>query len=479
MSPGLDPQPPAPVAQAAPVDASPAPDRALERMRFALRLQGVVCEQPTLALAAHALAVEVARAYSADRVSIGLRRGGSTRLLASSAEPDPVAGAARVRALEQAMDESIDQASLITVPPPAGSPPRITALHAQYQRIAGGCLCSAPLVDTHHVIGALTLEFPATDRPPGGIEALADTLAAVAPVLALRRAAEAHGIERLRLRWARRASEPGRRRLWGAGIGLAVVALAVVPVADRVGAPARVEGEVQRALVSPVDGFLGAVHARPGDAVRAGQVLAELSREDLELERDRWSASLAQHESAYRNALARGERAQYATSQARAAEAQAELARIEAQISRSQLVAPFDGVLIRGDLTQSLGAPVRRGETLMTVAPVDRYRVIAEVDEHDIARLALGARGTLVLTALPDERIPVIVNRMPPAATSRDGRTFYEAETMPGDAPPALRPGLQGQIRFDGERAPLALAAGRRLLHWARLRLWSLGAWLA
>ena len=154
------------------------------------------------------------------------------------------------------------------------------------------------------------------------------------------------------------------------------------------------------------------------------------------------------------------------------------LDRVEAQIARSRLVAPFDGVLIRGDLSQSLGAPVRRGEVLLTVAPEGRHRVIAEIDERDIGRLPGDAQGTLVLTALPSQRFAVTVQRRSPVATSRDGRTFYEVEAAPADgAQASMRPGLQGQVRFDAGRSALAIAWGRWLIDWIRLRLWSAGTW--
>lgn len=448
--------------------------------REALRLQAVMHAHADLATAADALVGELARTFRAERVSIGLRARGSTRLLAASGELERVQVSGRQRALEHAMDEAIDQAAIVRWPVEPGDPPRIGALHAQYARLTQSRVTTVPLIDGERVIGALTVEHPPGEvHDPATMRDAADLTAPLGPLIELRRLAEANGLARWRLLEARRAPVQRRRRAvsWAAGAG--VLLLACFPVSDRVGAPVRVEGEVQRLLVSPVDGFIGAVHARPGDAIRAGQVIAELAREELDLELDRWAAAVAQHENAYRNALVRGERAQYAASLARAAEAQAELARVQAQIERTRLVAPFDGLLIRGDLSQSLGGPVRRGEALLTVAPAGRHRVIAEIDEKDIERLRPGTTGTVVLSALPDRAFAVRVQRLSPSATSREGRTFYEVEANPDAEPLSLRPGLQGQVRFDGGRSPLAIALGRRVFDWMRLQLWSVGAWLS
>lgn len=446
--------------------------------RFALRLQALMHAHPDLAAAADAVAGELARALGAERVSIGLRDRGMVRLLAASAEAERQPGSGRARALEHAMDEAIDQACAIHWPARTEDPPRITALHGQYARLTQSRLVTVPLVDGSHVVGAVTFEYPMASTPPDSVHDAADFLAPVGPLFALRQIAEAGYFKQRRLKAARAAPDQLRRR-WTAWLVAALCLLgAVIPVADRIGAPVRVEGELQRVLVAPVDGYIGAVHVRPGDAVREGQVLAELARDDLLLERDRWVAALAQHENAYRDALARGERLLYAAAIARASEAAAELERVQAQLARSQLVAPFDGLLIRGDLTQSIGAPVRRGEILLTVSPQGRHRVIAEIEEQDIERVRQGSSGVVVLAALPDLRIQVFVKRIFPAAISRDGRTFYDVETSPATGLDALRPGLMGQVRFEGGRGPLALVLGRRLLDWTRLQLWSVGAWL-
>ncbi|MFN7750761.1 MAG: efflux RND transporter periplasmic adaptor subunit [Pseudomonadota bacterium] len=461
--------------------AAPVPEeaaRSINPLELALHLQALFHGQPDLALGAAAIASELARTYGAERVSIGLRRGRTVRLIAGSAEPELQAGASRVNALEQAMDESIDQAAVIRWPGEEAESPRIRMLHAQYARLSQTRLTTVPLIDGERALGAVTFEHALSHPDPHGLGLAPDILASLAPVLALRQIAEAGTIERAWLQWKRAPEDRRARQRTRWLVAAVVLAIAVLPVSDRVGAPARIEGELQRTLVSPVDGFLGAVHARPGDTIRAGQVLAEMAREDLELERDRWTALLSQHENAYRNALVRGDRAQYATAFARAAEARADLDRVEAQIARSRLVAPFDGVLIRGDLSQSLGAPVRRGEVLLTVAPEGRHRVIAEIDERDIGRLPGDAQGTLVLTALPSQRFAVTVQRRSPVATSRDGRTFYEVEAAPADgAQASMRPGLQGQVRFDAGRSALAIAWGRWLIDWIRLRLWSAGTW--
>ena len=95
----------------------------------------------------------------------------------------------------------------------------------------------------------------------------------------------------------------------GAALALgALVALLASRWTFHISAPTRLEGQVQRALVAPNDGFLKSAHVRADDAVKEGQLLAELSDEDLRLERRRWEAEVARFENTYAEAQAKQDR---------------------------------------------------------------------------------------------------------------------------------------------------------------------------
>jgi multidrug efflux pump subunit AcrA (membrane-fusion protein) len=261
----------------------------------------------------------------------------------------------------------------------------------------------------------------------------------------------------------------------GAGAAvLLLTALPFLPAEYRISAPARLEGSVQRALVAPADGFLRQVNVRPGDSVKAGQVLAELAEEDLQLERRKWESELAQYENSASSALAHADRTQYVVNQSRADEAQAQLDLVNKQLDRSRVVAPFDGVVIKGDLSQSLGAPLQRGEILLTVAPAGEFRLLVEVDERDIDEVRTGQTGSLALGAF-ERSLPFRVSRVTPMATARDGRNFFEVEGTFSESPASLRPGLQGVAKIGAGTRALGWIWTHRLVEWARMTLWSWG----
>ena len=439
-----------------------------------LKLHTRVLACDSLAAAAAAAATGLAAVLQYNRVAIGVLERGYCRVIAQSSGAAGESGNALAQAISRAMDEAVSQASTLALPAPSGGRARITLAHAELARRHDAALCTIPLVRAGSIFGAVTLQRP-RDQPidVAAIERCEQFVSLIGPALDLMRANERPWHKRLRDRLRANGAQPGT---WLSALALlAAFAGLWIPVDYWVGAPARLEGAIQRAVVAPTDGFLKRAHVRPGDSVRADQVLAEMVDQDLELEQRKLESEVAQHENAVRGALARGDRTLYATSAGRADAAAAQLALNEEQRLRSRIRAPFDGVVIKGDLSQSLGAPVARGEVLLVVAPAGQYRLIVEVDERDIPHLQPGLPGTLSLSALPGSRLDFRVARITPLATARDGRNFFEVEGKLDSLPASARPGLQGVAKIHaGERA-FGWVWGHRALDWARLKLWSLG----
>lgn len=448
----------------------------------ALLLHAALLSHTRLDTAAADLATRLAGVAAADRVAIGLVDGAQARVIALShgvtidARQDLAAG------LGAAMDEAIDQAASIAYPQRAGQP-RIVAAHAELISRHGGSAYTVPLAVAERMVGAITFEWHGAAREDALASADCEALVqSLAPLLLLRRDSErslaAHAAAAFAATLRRVRLETGPGRALGAVLGLATLAaFFLLPVSYDVTAPVRLEGAVQRALTAPDDGYLQQVNVRPGDAVKAGQVLVELAQQDLQLERSKAESELAQHESGYGTALAQADRAMLVAYQARADQARSRLELISRQIARSRITAPFDGVVLSGDLSQSLGTPVQRGSPLMVVAPLDRYRLIVEADERDIADVHRGSPGRITLTALPEQVFRFSTERIAPVAVTRDGRHFFEVEGKLDAAPDVLRPGLEGVARIAAPARPLASAAGRRILTWIRMSFWSLGWW--
>ena len=445
-----------------------------------LELIAATLSHERFAAAAGAIATELATRLQCDRASLGFVSGKHIEVMALSHSATVAKDQALLREIGAAMEECADQAATLVYPPRDDDNPRITLFHAELARRQNlNAVLSVPLAKSGSVFGAITLERQA-ELPfdPATIEFCEHLACFVGPVLELQRLRERRWHVAMRESLgslAKRLSRPGAPglKLGVFGGAVAVGVLCFVPSEYRVSAPARLEGTVQRVLVAPVDGYLRRVHARPGDAVKAGQPLAALADEDLKLEQRKSESEIAQAEATYGEALAKQDRTQIVIQQARITGARSQLAMVEQDLARAQILAPFDGTIIEGDLTRSLGAPVKKGEVLLTLAPSNEYRVIIEVDERDVGNLRAGQIGRLTLAALPLERIPVKVERVTPVASNSEGRHYFEVEARLDGKGEELRPGLRGVAKVEvGERSLLWIWT-HRAVEWLSVTTWS------
>jgi multidrug resistance efflux pump len=195
----------------------------------------------------------------------------------------------------------------------------------------------------------------------------------------------------------------------------------------RVTANTVIEGEVQRVVAAPFNGYIKEAPVRPGDIVKEGALLCLLDDRDLKLERLKWATEKEQLTKQYHEAMAKHDRAQITVTRAKIEQAEAQLSLIDEQLSRTRVTAPFNGVVMSGDLSQSLGAPVERGQELFKVAPLDAYRVVVEVDEKDIIHIQVGQKSELILPSMPGEALP-LCDQDHAGSIAKEGKNYFRVE---------------------------------------------------
>lgn len=444
----------------------------------------------TLQIAAYRLVSALAADGNYARVSLGLWEADRIRLIVSS-DNNSVLQAHELKSLVAgAMEEALEQGCTLACPAGGQLALPILVEHQLLTRQVKAAVATVPVGLNGSPVAALCFEkaspaatAPAQDGPPFAadeLQGLEQTLALAAPALRWMQLAQVSWYRRLwqalgqfssSLRLPERKSQ--RRLMTGLGVALALLTL--LPVSDRVGGRARIEGLEQRTISAPTDSFIKVAHVRPGDRVKAGDPLVDLLEADLQLERDRWNSQLTQHENAYAAAMGRADRVAAATSIARISEAQAQLSLVDEQLQRARIFAPFDAQVIQGDLTQLIGAPIHQGDTLLTLASIDRFRVVVEVDEVDIALVKTGQTGDLALSSLPWENYDLVVSRIVPMAKAVDGRNVFEVEADLLEPPAGLRSGLLGRAQVATGRTPLLWSWTRHILLRLRVVMW---AWL-
>lgn len=458
-----------------PKDAEPS------RLRLALELVASLLEQPRLADSATALVTELGARLACDRVSLGVLEGGAVRIRAVSHSPQFEKRANLMRAIEAAMEESVDQGASVAFPPTRADAAVVARAHeALLQESGAGGAATFPLQHAGRVTGALTLERAAGQRFDLPTLELCEAVAAVAgPIVELKRVGEAslaaHAGRSAQALW-RRLAGPGHAgfKLGLAAFAAAATFLALATGSYRISANATLEGAVQRAVTAPINGYVKEAALRAGDRVSKGQLIGRFEDRELRLERAKLASQREQLGRQYREAMAKRERAQAEIVTSQLAQSEAQMALLEEQLARTAMLAPFDGVIVSGDLSQSLGAPVERGQVLFEIAPLGDYRVALQVDERDVAHVLEGQRGELTVSSIPGERHGFTVTRVTPVNSARDGRNFFRVEATL-DAPPAarLRPGMEGVGKIHVEERRLVWIWTHALTDWVRLWVWS------
>lgn len=422
---------------------------------------------------------QLAQRFKCHQVALGLENGKTVRveIMSHSAWFDSKANLINLAAV--AMNEAFDQRARVVLPEPEQGLSLITAAHQKYAAETGSkALCSLPLQAGNRVVGVWLLErdAPFADDELNVLDALSETLA---PILELKLTAQEGLTSHVRralasgLRQVTDSSRPGIKLL-AMSVLLALVFLSVFHIDNRVAGQAVVEGSTQRVAVAPFQGYVQQAPARAGDVVRAGQVLAVLEDKDLQLERVRWEADLEVAQRKEQEAMSKGDRVELRLATAQAHQARAQLDLALEKLNRVNVTAPFDGVVVRGDLSQQLGSPVEQGKVLFEIAPLDTWRVILKVDERDIDQVREGMQGELMLTSLPGHSFAFHVSKITPVATAEEGRNYFRVEAKLTGAPTQLRPNMEGVGKvIAGERSLLWIWT-HRLSDWLRLTYWKL-----
>ena len=449
-----------------------------ERLSRLLELTATALEEERFRAAAMALVTQLAIQTGCDRVGLGLRGGRHTRIYAVSHTAQFGEQTNLVRAITNAMDEAIDQ--LETVLFPQGEDGQLVVRAHSKLAEAGGAnaICTVVMSSGDTVLGALSFEHTeGKSFDAETIELLEHAAALLGPLLEMKRRDDrwiiskaAESLRNLVIKLV------GPRHYAVKLVGLLLAGLFVflsMSEGDyRVSAEAVLEGAVQRVMVAPINGYISEAQARAGDVVKQEQVLFSIDDRDLRLEYLKWSSQKEQIDRRYRDALAVRNRSEMNIFKAQLDQAEAQLDLLQEQIARTQVAAPFDGIVVSGDLSQRLGSPVSRGEVLLNLAPLNAYRVVLQVDERSIADLEPGQVGQLILKALPQDQFAFVVEKITPVSEAMEGRNRFRVEAKLTEGMELLRPGMEGSGKIMIDRRNLHWIWTHDIVEWFKMWLW-------
>lgn len=451
------------------------------RLMTVFDVVAAVLEESRFKAAATVAVTELATRIGCERVSIGFTGKNLTKVAAVSHSAQFAPKMNLVSSIGEAMDESIDQCSTLLYPPAAGQKDAIQICHAALQSLHGcRSILTVPFLDADgEGYGALTFER-ATDKPfDSETVVLCEAASALlGPILKekqrndlpLYRKAAIHFSDQFRKLFG--PGNPALKLVFCCLAGM-LLFFAIASGDYRISASSILEGTLQRSVIAPFDGYLYEAPARAGDIVIKDQIMASLDRRDLLLQRLKWASQQKQLTLEFNKALAKTEIAESNIIREQISQAESELSLLDEQIARARIRAPFDGIVITGDWSQAIGAPIERGQTLFQIAPLDSYRVMLEVAEGDIDQVAVGQQGELVLNAMPDTPYAFTVDKITPVTTTREGSNFFLVEGRIQQDSNKLRPGMQGYGKIYIARRKVIWIWTHDLIDWVRIWFWT------
>lgn len=452
----------------------------LSRLKFAVDLLAGTLAEERFEGAAMAFVTELATHLKCDRVSLGFLKKHHVYVKALSHSAQFGKRMNLIRSIEKAMDEAIFQRCEILYPSAPDAKVLLTRDHKELGKQHGsGSILTIPFYDNDRWYGALTLERP-TEQPfnEDEIEFCRSVSALVFPALENKRLNDRLLIKKVSESFQQQIARffgpryPGRK-LAGLILVSLVVFFSIKTGEYRVAADATLEGAVRRVVAAPFDSYIKDAHKRAGDIVQKDMEMCLLDDRDLRLERLNWLTKQKQYQRQYQEARAKYNRAEAKIISALLDQATAKLNLMKSKIERTVIRAPFDGIIVSGNLSQMLGGLVKQGEILFEVAPLDAYRIILKVDERRIADVRAGQEGRLVLSALPRSYFDFTIEKVIPITSAEEGRNYFRVEAKLAKKSERLRPGMEGVGKIFVDRRNLISIWTRDLTEWLRLWFWS------
>ena len=446
----------------------------------AVRLAVSCLDQESVTKAYTALIGAFSREFTCERVAIGIIKQGRAQIVALTNSAIFDAKSNLLRCLGAVMDEAMDQDSIVVYPPVEENDLLVGLAHDELARkFHNGAIVSIPLVFDSHIFAVMTMER--SDKKPFDTRTLAiceQTLALVSPYLKLKQDDEMPLTQRLGTSLSKSIANlfgyqniSAKMLLLAAGFFCVLASL--LEGDFRVHADAVLEGKIQRTVSAPMDGFIKSANVRAGDTVLSGDSIAVMEDTDLSLEKIKLLGQQKQLQRESQEAMAKRDLVKMSVLSSQITQVEAQIKLKSELLQRIRIPAPFDGIVIEGDLSQLLGSPVKRGESLFKIAPLDGYRVILKVNERDISYIRPTQSGILVLSSMPDRKLPFHVEKIMGAATLDEGYNIFRIEALLLDKPTLLRPGMKGVSKINIGKEKWLWIWTHELTEWLQLWLWS------
>ena len=243
-----------------------------------------------------------------------------------------------------------------------------------------------------------------------------------------------------------------------------------IDISGSVTATGTVEPVTKVEVGTQVSGIIDRLYADYNDIVKAGQVIAEMDKVNLQAELASSQAQLSAAKTEFEYREKEYDRIktlhdkelvsdseydsafyQYETAKNTYNQAQASFTKVKRNLSYATITSPIDGVVISRAVEE--GQTVAAGfetPTLFTIAKdLADMQVIADVDEADIGQVKEGQSVTFTVDAYPDDVFNGKVQQVRLEATTTSNVVTYEVVITAPNPDLKLKPGLTANVTIN------------------------------
>jgi biotin carboxyl carrier protein len=456
----------------------------LRRLQKAMETLSAINRHNRFTSTAMALCNETASQWQCERVSVGFLKGRYVRLKALSHTEDFSRKMKIVQDIESVMEECLDQDCEVLYP---------ASQEATYISRAAG-----ELSRQHGPLAVLSVPFRQNGeaRAVLTLERESSKSFNLEEIEAIRLACELCTARLLELyehdRWigARVVAKArsavailvGPKYTWTKILAILILGVILFLIFGkgqfRAEAPFFLEATYQQVVCASFDGYIKDVNVEVGETVKANEtILAELDTAELRIQLAAAKAEKAGYLKQVAAAMRDGETAQAQIARANSDKAEAQIDLLNYLIEQGKIISPISGTVVKGDLKRQIGAPVKTGDVLFEVTPLESLRAELLVPEDQIFDIALDQEGYLATVSYPAKRIKFVVERINPMAEVVNNRNVFKVRAKllvedPLAEHPWMRPGMEGVAKISiGERRYIWIWT-RRIVNWLRMKIW-------
>jgi membrane fusion protein (multidrug efflux system) len=212
---------------------------------------------------------------------------------------------------------------------------------------------------------------------------------------------------------------------------------------------ATLEAEEEAKVVAKVRGIVKKLNVEEGDWVQAGDVLAQLEDEQLQLEAkrakatmDRLQNELNRKEELFKKNLVSAQEFENAKYEYQAQQSDYELAKL--QVKYTQIQAPISGVV--SDRLIKVGNMISADQEAFKITDFDPILAVLNVPEHEMNKLEKGQKTLIQVDAISGKTFEGEVLRISPTINPETGT--FEVTVSVKDESRQLKPGMFGRVRI-------------------------------